>query len=393
MGYDVRVGQAIYGEAERMGIPDAAILEKAYQRALETGGSEVYMKEMKGGYTGVVATYQLGSGPNVAFRFDIDALSILESDDVGHAPNQLGFASETTGLMHACGHDAHAAIGLGTAKIIMEMKDELKGIGEIRLIFQPAEEGVRGAKAMTESGALDGIQYAVAAHIMGDLPLGLLICGAGGFMATHKLDVTFTGQPSHAGAAPSDGKSAMLAACTAVMNLNAIPRHKRGMSRINVGRLEAGTDRNVIAEKAFLKIETRGEDTEVDAYMGLYAERIIAGAALMHDVDFTIEPVGAAICAKSSAALTERIEQSARKLGCFDQVLPQSEKAIGSEDFTFMMDAVTRSGGQAAYFLVGAGGNRGHHTRTFDLSEKAMIQSAELFSELLLDLSAERQPV
>ena len=92
--------------------------------------------------------------------------------------------------MHACGHDAHTAIGLGLAEVLAELKDELKG--KIKLVFQPAEEGVRGARAMAEAGVVDDVDYMIGVHVgVRCKKLGELICGGTGFLATTKLDVTY----------------------------------------------------------------------------------------------------------------------------------------------------------------------------------------------------------
>ncbi len=113
---------------------------------------------MKGGFTGVVATLDTGKpGPTIAFRVDIDALPILESAANSHVPSQLGFRSKHEGAMHACGHDSHAAIGLGLAQQLMERKEMLKG--KIKIIFQPAEEGARGGSVIAESSHLDDVDF------------------------------------------------------------------------------------------------------------------------------------------------------------------------------------------------------------------------------------------
>lgn len=122
------------------------------------------------------------------------------------------------------------------------------------MIFQPAEEGTRGAKSMVEAGVVDDVDFFTAVHIGTGVPAGELVCGSDSFMATSKLDVTFRGVASHAGAKPEDGRNALLAAAQAALGLYAIPRHSEGSSRINVGVLQAGTGRNVIADRAFMKV-------------------------------------------------------------------------------------------------------------------------------------------
>ncbi len=152
--------------------------------------------------------------------------------------------------------DGHAAIGLGLAEVLVGLRDCLSGT--VKLIFQPAEEGVRGAKAMVAAGVVEGVDALLGLHLYSGWPTGRVVPGKGGFLATSKFDAYFTGAPAHAGGAPQLGRNAMLAAATAVLNLHAIPRHADGVTRINVGRLIAGQGRNVIAPTAYLAIETRG---------------------------------------------------------------------------------------------------------------------------------------
>ena len=116
--------------------------------------------------TGVIAELKNGEGRILALRFDIDALPKAECASPEHFPHQAGFASLHGGRMHACGHDGHAAIGLTLATLLMEEKNRLPK-GCIRLIFQPAEEGCRGALPLTEKGWLDDVDVFLSGHIVG----------------------------------------------------------------------------------------------------------------------------------------------------------------------------------------------------------------------------------
>ena len=117
MGVDeVLVGEQVCKRDARMGVPEEAALEASYQRAVEQGGDPEFLPYTKGGMTGVIGIIKCGEGPTVAMRFDIDALGVIEAQDEGHRPAAEGFASVNYGMMHACGHDAHATIGLGVAK-------------------------------------------------------------------------------------------------------------------------------------------------------------------------------------------------------------------------------------------------------------------------------------
>ena len=144
MGYETYTGRAVCKEGARLGLPDEAILAAHAERALAQGAPEDELtQDVRAGYTGVVAVLRCGEGATLAMRFDIDALPMAECPQETHRPTREGFASVNPGMMHACGHDGHAAIGLGVARILAAHRDALRGT--VKLIFQPAEEGVRGA--------------------------------------------------------------------------------------------------------------------------------------------------------------------------------------------------------------------------------------------------------
>lgn len=385
LGFEVKLGREVLNAEARMGLPEDEELDFHYESALKQGADEELIVQLKGGFTGVVASLDLGEGPVVGLRFDIDALRICEDTSEEHLPYRLGFASVNQKVMHGCGHDCHAAIGLGVAEALSYYKEQINHIGKIKLIFQPAEEGVRGSKAMVEAGILDDIDYIIGGHI-GLVPSNTLVCGDNGFMATTKFDVSFRGLAAHAGGAPNEGRNSMLAACTAVLNLNSIPRHKDGASRINVGTLIAGTDRNVIPEESFLKVETRGESTAINDYVREYALRIIENSARMHDVGYEVKYMGVAECGICSPELVNRISKIGGEIGCFNNIIDIFEDAGGSEDFTLMMNKVQENGGQGAYFAVGTDIKAGHHNARFDVNEEDIIKSVKLFTALTLDI-------
>lgn len=394
LGFEVDLGESVISREDRMGLPTEEELAFHYERALAQGADEVFVESLKGGFTGVVGTLELGEGPTVALRFDMDANRLVEGQSEEHLPNQLKFSSANEGVMHACGHDGHTAIGLGVAEVISKIGLELKGIGRLKLIFQPAEEGVRGAKAMVQAGVLDDVDYVMACHLMSNKRFGTsgdVVCGINGFMATTKLDVRFKGTASHAGFAPNEGNNALLAACTATLNMNAIPRHTSGASRVNVGVLEGGTDRNVIADESYLKLETRGQSTVINDYVRAYAIRIIESSAQMHGADYEVEFMGEAATAECDEALVKRVKRVAEGLECFDHVIESESMAGGCDDFTYMMESVQRNGGEACYFAVATEFKAGHHHPLFDISDPDLIRAVKLFTGILLDLNEERK--
>ena len=387
LGYDIKIGREVMNPEFTMGKPTQEETAAHYNWAKENGAVIEYLDKVAEGYTGIVATLDTGiDGPVVVFRVDMDALPIYESEDSSHFPLQEGFRS-VNNEMHACGHDVHTSIGLGLATLLVENKTELKGT--IKIIFQPAEEGTRGARSMVEAGVVDDADFFIASHIGTGVPFNHFLASNNGFLATTKLDVSFKGVSSHAGGQPEEGKNAMLAAANAVINLNAIPRHSGGATRINVGELHAGSGRNVIADSASLKIETRGTTSELNDYMKQYAESIIQGAAQMFQVDYTIETVGEGKSAKGSTELARVLAEAA---GCENLVTELEEnKPSGSEDATFFINRVQEQGGQASYCIFGTDLAAGHHNEKFDVNEDSMmpaVQTLYTSAELLTNKSS-----
>ena len=386
LGYEVLLGEDVCDRETRMGVPSEEALEKHYQLALEQGADPEFLPYTKGGMTGVVGILRCGEGPTVAMRFDIDALGVVESEEPDHRPFAEGFASINKGAMHACGHDGHATMGMGVAEVLMAIKDQLHGT--VKLIFQPAEEGVRGAKSIVAKGHLDGVNYFLGSHMTGRKPEddSQLIPGSCGSLATCKYDVTYKGKSSHAGGAPHMGKNALLAAAAAVMNLYAIPRHGAGASRINVGKLVAGSGRNVIADEAYMEIELRGATTEINDYMIGYAEDILRNTAAMYGCTCEIKLMGAADSANSDEDFCLDVQKIlSEKMG-----IRMSDKLMlhvgGSEDVSYMMNRVREQGGKATFMRVLSLMAGPAHNRRYDFQEEALATGVKAFCGMAAEL-------
>lgn len=385
LGYEVLVGEQVCKKEDRLGVPSDAVLEMAYARAIEQGADPEFVKATEGGFTGVIGILRCGEGPTIAMRFDIDALGVNESMDADHLPAKEGFASVNAGAMHACGHDGHAASGLGVAEVLMQLKDHLHGT--VKLIFQPGEEGLRGAKSIVANGHLDDVDYLLGCHTTDTGSEGNDITpGSFGSLASFKYDVTFRGLAAHAGGSPHLGKNALLAAASAVTNLYAIPRHGAGASRINVGRLIAGSGRNVIADEAFMELEVRGDTTAINAYVSDYALRILDNCAAMHDCTVEVKLMGAAESMESDHSLCRRIADiCSTHLG-----MKVSENLTmrlgGSEDFSYMVNRVQSHGGQASFMRVCSPLAAGAHNRKFDFEESYLTKAVKAFCGMAYDL-------
>ena len=389
LGYEVLTGSQVVRQDARMGVPDEETLRRHAEAVLmqEEVPVDFLTEEMKRGLTGVIGILRCGEGPVVALRFDIDALGMQERADEGHRPVREGFASRNPGMMHACGHDAHVAIGLGVAKVLMAMKERLHGT--LKLIFQPAEEGARGAKALTAAGHLDDVDYFIGSHVAptGSLDDGDVTAGTWGSLATTKFDVTFEGLAAHAGGYPEKGRNALLAAASAALSLHGIPRHSEGQSRVNVGVLNAGTGRNVVPDRAVMQIEVRGETTEINQYMVQQAKNICQGAAAMQGCQCVMTAVGEAEGQHSDIKLIERISNVvARDLPELILSSVQNARNWGSEDISIMMNRVQAHGGLATYMRVMTPMASAQHTVAFDLDESVLGRSVKVFCAAVLDL-------
>ena len=343
LGYEVKLGQEIMNKDDRMGLPGQDIFDQHYLRAQQEGAPLSYLQQVKDGMTAVAGILKNGSGPVVAMRFDMDALGLDEDTSAHHFPASHHFISCHQGVMHACGHDGHTAIGLTTAKILMELKDHWNGT--LKLIFQPAEEGVRGARSICTSHFLDDVDYIFASHIMPQESDHDLYFGMNDSFATTKLDVTYHGVSTHAAESPQFGKNALLSAANCIINLHSIPRNADGQTRVNVGKITAGTGRNVIPETAKLEIVECDEDFMNE----------IRGLCQKHMPDLKLP------------------EDNLSPLG-------------GSDDFSYMMMYVQAHGGQATYLKLLSPVVASPHNSSFDFDEEALEKGPRIMASIAYHL-------
>jgi len=380
LGFRVKLGPEAVDSESMLGVPSDSKLDNRMARAKAEGADPALVDKMRGGLTGIVADLVCGDGPLCALRFDMDANDISESLDPEHRPFREGFASCHENTMHACGHDGHTAIGLGLADVLARIKNGLNGT--VRLIFEPGEEGSRGAAPMVGAGAVQGVSRIIGLHIgFQAKKLGQLICGTGNFLATTKFDVSYTGIPAHSGAAPNEGKNALLAAACAVLNLHAISRHAEGTSRVTVGKLTGGQARNVIPANAFIQAETRGQTTEINDYLFSCARRIVKAAAGMYDVDWNLRVVGETGSGQSDPEMIEFARKIAQDMDVFrsGEIIDYCDFG-GTDDFSHLMSRVQDQGGLGTYIMLGTTLASGHHTDRFDFDESVLPVGVELLA-------------
>ena len=347
LGYEVLMGEKVISRKDCLG-RDPKLVAQAIETAKARGVSDAILAEMQE-LTGCVAVLDTGrSGPTVALRFDIDCNNVQENPSQDHRASREGWASKRPGLMHACGHDSHISTGLAVARWAMEHKDELNG--KLKIVFQPAEEGVRGAAAVAASGIVDDCDYFLSSHIA--------MMAKSGEIITSPI---VKGRPAHAGIEPNAGRNALAAACHAVTQLLGIPRHGSGMTRVNVGRLVAGEGRNVIPVNAKLVMEVRGETSEINNYMVEETQNIIAGVSKSFGVETHVEKMGEAVDLFNDKEMVDML----------DDVCSKTARRVQAH------------GGKAAYFVLGSDRTGGHHTADFDIDESSLDVGVVIYSEML----------
>ena len=298
------------------------------------------------GGTGLVGQLVRGQGSKrLGLRADMDALPIQEATGLPHA-------SCHAGLMHACGHDGHTAILLAAAKHLAEHG---QFDGTLNLIFQPAEEGLGGAKKMMDDGLFEQFpcDAIFAMHNMPGFPQGKLLLRDGATMASSEnITITLEGKGGH-GAMPHVAIDPVVAGASIVMALQTIVSRNVAplqMSVITVGSLQAGEANNVIPQSATLKLSVRSLDRGVRQLLNQRIREVVEGQAQCFGVKARIDFLGGYPVLVNTQAETDFARQVALELVGADNVELQTLPLTGSEDFAFMLEQVPGS-----YLLIGNG--------------------------------------
>ncbi len=332
------------------------------------------------GKTGVIAMVEPDGLPEdsetVLLRFDMDALPI-------HEETGLPFASENSGVMHACGHDGHTAIGMGVAQLLTRHRDELNG--RVKLVFQPAEEGLGGAMAMIEDGALDAPQPAAAygLHLWSRLPYNQVVVQPGPLWAAADIfTLTVHGKGGH-GATPHDTIDATMVACQLVVALQTIVSRNANPSDtavVTVGSFQSGSAGNVISERAVLQGTIRSFEPEVRDLLLRRMDEICTGICDAFGASYEIDLqscVPATVNSESGAQVMEGIAKAVVGEENVAQIAPMM---VGED----MAEFLNRAPG--CFVLVGAanpeeGFYSPHHSPTFDFEESVMPTGVALLAE------------
>jgi amidohydrolase len=327
--------------------------------------------------TGAVAILRgARPGPAVLLRGDMDALPMQEETG-------LAFASEIPGRMHACGHDTHTAMLAGAARILADRRQEIAG--EVRLMFQPGEEGFHGARFMIEEGLLDPLpEAAFALHIMPNFRHGALASRAGALLAAaDKLEIAVEGRGGHA-SMPHQTRDPVPVACEIVGAIQAMVTRRYEAAEamvVTVTQLDAGSAHNIIPDRAVLKGTIRTLSPDRRQVIRGDLRRLAEGIASAHDcrAEVTIiEGFPPTINDPRAVALFERVA-SELPGGAF-QDLP--DPIMGAEDFSYVLEKVP---GAMAFLGVAAEGSDwagccGIHSSRMVVDETALPRGAAILA-------------
>lgn len=374
---EIRYGRSIHGH--RDGLPAATVMQ-THAKTLDLEGVDFDIEDIKKGYTGLILDIDTGKeGPKICFRFDIDALPIRETGDPSHLPNQLEFRSRNEGNCHACAHDGHISLGLVLAQYLCDHRESL--VGSYRIIFQPAEEGVHGGKSMTEKGCVDGVTYMIGSHIGLNEKSNTIGVGTEGFLSSKKFDVTYWGRSAHSANNPEYGRNALLGASSLCLNLNGLIQYSSSNTKLNIGYLNAGNTRNIIAQDSFLQGEIRADHYTTLKDLWYKVVHAVQGSALTYGLQYRIDEVGESIDFRTEHPdFVDLMNIKLQNRGFQTNLRP---KLTGSEDVTYMLRKVEEQGGKSIHFLLGTKLKAPHHNEGFDFDEHVLPLGLSLFIEVI----------
>ncbi|MGZ9226805.1 MAG: M20 metallopeptidase family protein [Anaerolineales bacterium] len=364
-------------------------------REIRTGGSVAQELQALGievtkgvGKTGVVGLLEGAKpGPTLLLRFDMDALPIVEETGAE-------YTSQNPGVMHACGHDGHTAIGLTVAKILNAHRDQLAGT--IKFCFQPSEEGnngeeVGGAKMMMRDGLLENpkVDMALALHLWNEEPLGWLGIAGGPMMAGGELfTVKVIGRGGH-GAIPNAAVDPIVASAQIVSALQSIV--SRNVSPldaavVSVTTIHSGTTFNVIPQEATLEGTIRTFDLGVRKKVLERFEQIVRGTAeaLGCQVEITVKQITPILI--NDLAISEKVQETARRILPESNLRTESHLTMGAEDAAYLLEKIN-----GCFFFVGSANKERnldykHHHPRFDFDEESLIRGSALMAAAAIDL-------
>lgn len=335
--------------------------------------------------TGVVGLLRGGipGGKTLLVRADIDALPLDEQNDVP-------YRSRNPGVMHACGHDAHMAMLLSAIRVLVEHRDSLPG--NLKFVFQPAEEGPGGADLMIEEGVLSNPQVdaAIGFHIWNELPVGVVGLRPGALMASSdEFEIVIEGQGTHA-ADPHLGVDAVVVAAHVLTALQSIVSRQVSpldSAVLSVGKIVSGSAHNVIAQTAQMSGTVRTFSEELRATMPQRISQLIEGVAMAFGATARLEYRYQYPVLVNSPEMTTLVRRAAERVIGHDRVVTAAA-TMGAEDMAYFMREVP-----GCYFLIGSanpakGFDKPHHHPQFDIDEDALPVGVQVIVQAVLDYLA-----
>lgn len=363
--------------------PELGFQEKRTARRIAEELSELPGLDVETGVagTGVVAIMEGAKpGPVVLLRVDMDALPMTEENDVP-------YASQNEGVMHACGHDGHIAMGLAAAKILHDERENLAGT--VKFVFQPAEEGDGGAARMVEERVLENPRpdYVFALHLWNENSLGWYGIAEGPTMAAAEtVSIKVIGKGGH-GAVPHNAIDPILAASHIVTSLQSIVSREIDpidSGVVSITKIQGGSTHNIIPPQVELQGTTRSFEPETRQYILKRLQEIVSGVAKTFRCQAEIEIDDVCPAVINDPAVTERTLKVAKCL--FPKATIATEyKTMGAEDMAWMMEEIP-----GCYILIGSaneakGLDAKHHHPHFDFDEEALTYGSALASAVVAD--------
>ena len=363
--------------------PELSFQEERTSRRIAEILRELNLDEVHTGIgkTGVVGVLRGGaSGKTFALRADTDALPIQEE-------NEVPYKSQNDGIMHACGHDAHITSVLGAAMILSRMKDEIKG--NVKFIFQPAEEVAGGGKAMVEEGVLEKppkVDAIVALHVWPELDVGAIGVRSGPAMAAmDKFEITVRGPGGH-GALPHLTSDPVVAAAQIINALQTVVTRSIAPIQpaiLSVCMIHGGHAFNIIPKEVQMTGTVRTMDDDVKARVVERMETILKGIGEAMGVECKLSYMDGSPSLINDPEIISLVEQAGEAVVGSENVL-QIDPTMGGEDFTYFTRAVP-----GAMFCLGvrdeeAGITSPVHRPTFDISPKALTIGAAMLAQAAL---------
>jgi amidohydrolase len=302
----------------------------------------------------------------VAIRTDMDALPIQER-------TSLEFTSRQPGIMHACGHDVHTTVGLGTAMVLSQLGEELPG--NTRFLFQPAEEIAQGASWMVKDGAMNDVSAIFSLHVFPSIPAGSVGIRYGALTAAaDDLEILIMGESGH-GARPHEAVDAIWIASQVITTLQqAISRTQNPLRPmvLTIGQISGGRAPNVIADQVRLTGTVRSLHPDTHANLPEWIEKIVANICNTYGATYQINYRRGVPSVQNDLALTQLLEGSAKEAWGSDRVLILPEPSLGAEDFSIYLQHAP-----GTMFRLGVGfkdkPNHPLHHPQFEVDETAIV--------------------